>query len=297
MTELEQAYQALGLDLQAPKEEVEARYDKLLKRERAKIKRGESTNDNPEFAKVTAAYRTILDYDLKAYTVQFEKEEYSKYKGMANNAKKIDHFWSYYKWHTVAAIVVVGLIIYSVIGIMERQEQKRYEASLPPIDLHVSFLGEYLEAEITKDMNITESRLHRDFPELKRIESDIIFVPTDPSMQVAYLQKAFIMVGTESPDIYLVDDAMLQWGGNGELFAPLDDYEPFKHLLNTPYAKTLTHPETNIQHTVAIDLTETSLAKDLNINHIKLYAAIRANAPNYEHALQFIEKYASEITP
>src|SRR5690606_40941548 len=123
MTELEQAYTTLGLDSQATKDEVEARYDQLLKRERAKIKRGESTHDNPEFAKITQAYRTILDDDLKKYTEQFEQQEYGKYKGMADKAKKMDHFWHYYKWHTIAAISLIGLIIYIIVGVVEHQEQ------------------------------------------------------------------------------------------------------------------------------------------------------------------------------
>src|SRR5690606_516244 len=147
-------------------------------------------------------------------------------KGMADKAKKMDHFWHYYKWHTIAAIALIGLIIYIIVGVVEHQEQKRYEASLPPIDLKISFLGEFFEIESTDKMELTEARLHRDLPQFKRIESDIIFVPTDPSMQVAYLQKAFILVGTESPDIYLLDEEMLRWGANGEIFAPLDDMTP-----------------------------------------------------------------------
>lgn len=300
MTEIEKAYKTLGLEADAPKEAVESRYDQLLKRERARIKRGESTNDNPEFAKITQAYRTILDYDLKKYTEEFEAQEYSKYKGMANKVKKIDHFWQYYKWHTIGAIALVALIIYITVGVVESQKQKAYEASLPPISLHVSFLGEYLEEQTTDKMDMTKERLQRDFPHLERIESDIIFVPSDPSMQVAYLQKAFILVGTESPDIYLLDEAMLEWGGNGEIFAPLDQYPQFSHLVGTPYMKTHVHPETNIKTDVAIDLTGTSLAKDLNVAHLKLYAAIRANDPTtdrYQNAIDFIAKYASELTP
>jgi len=297
MTELEQAYKTLGLDSQATREEVEARYDHLLKRERAKIKRGESTTDNAEFAKVTQAYRTILNEDLKKYTEQYEQDEYGKYKGMANKVKKVDHFWQYYKWHTLAVIALIALSVYIVVGIVERQEQKRYEASLPPIDLQVSFLGEFLEKETTDNMELTEARLYRDFPSLQRIESDIIFVPSDPSMQVAYLQKAFILVGTESPDIYITDEPMLEWAANGEIFGALDDYPQFAHLIGSSYAKTYTSPETNITSTIAIDLTNTSLAEELNISHLKLYAAVRANAPNYEHAINFIAKYAKEITP
>lgn len=297
MTELEQAYALLGLNSQASKDEVEARYDNLLRRERAKIKRGESTKDNPEFAKITEAYRTILAYDLKSYTEQFEKDEYSKYKGMADKVKKLDHFWSYYKWHTIAVIVILCVVSYTVFEIVEKQEQKRYEASLPPIDLRVSFLGHYMEMEETDDMSLTEARIAKDFPQLQRIESDIIFVPDDPTQQYAYLQKAFIMVGTETPDIYLLDDEMLLWGGNGELFTPLDQYDQFAELLDTPYAKTHVHLETNDESVLAIDLTGTSLADELNIYHKTLYAAIRVDAPNYDNALKFIEKYASEITP
>ena len=296
MEQIEQAYRKLGLTPYATKEEVDDRYESLLKKERAKIKRGESTLDNQEFAEITKAYREILDYETKKYTEAFEAQEYGKYKGMADKAKKIDHFWRYYKVHTFTVIAIIAIVIYGVVAYMDKQEQKRYEASLPPIDLRISFLGEFFDVTNSNmEMQATEDKLLADFNEYQRIETDIIYVPTDPSMQATYLQKAMALIMVEKPDLYIMDEPMAQWATNTDMFVPLDDIPELAHLMESKYAKTTVNQDTNETYTYGIELNETSLSQDLQVAYPTLITGIRLDAPNKEKALDFIIKYASEI--
>jgi len=216
MEDITQAYKELGLEPFASKEQVEQRYDQALRKHRARTKmesQGQPVEDNEpfDFDKITAAYRAILDYEAKKYTEEFEQQEYGKYKKFAGQAKKFDHFWRYYKIHTFVAIGIIAALIYGIFAYMDRLEEKRYLASLPPVDVSVSFIGNYYDTTQSERYETTNEKLLNDFPQFNRFEIELILVPEDPSMQVAYLQKALVMLATETPDVYIADDAMKDW--------------------------------------------------------------------------------------
>lgn len=301
MEDIKQAYEELGLEPFVDKEEVEKRYSTLLRKERSRAKLGEEASNDPtfDFGKITEAYRAILDYETKQYTEAFEEKEYGKYKKMAGQAKKFDHFWRYYKVHTFISVLLVAALIYGVVVFMERQEEKRYLASLPPIDVKVSFLGNFYNTSEDDSFTTTNHKLLADFPEFERFETDMIYVPDDPSMQYAYLQKAFVMLMTEKPDIYIVDEAMMNWAGGQGVFTSLEDVASLNELKDTKYAVRATVMDG--EEVVAedqfftIDLSESALADELPIAFSKLYVGIRADAPRPEAALAFIEKYAATL--
>lgn len=304
MEDIKTAYKELGLEPFASKELVEQRYDQAIRKHRARTKQAAQgqaipSDDGFDFDAITAAYRAILDYETKKYTEAFEQEEYGKYKKMAGQAKKFDHFWRYYKIHTFVAIGLVIALIYGVVVFMERQEEKRYLASLPPVDVAVSFIGNYFDTTEDKNYETTNQKFLADFPEFQRFVTDMIYVPEDPSMQYAYLQKAMVMLMTETPDIYIADEAMKDWTLPQGMYVELDNVASLSHLIDSKYAvkgAILENTDTlGPEHVYMIDLTESALAKDLPIAHNKLLVGIRADAPNTEKALQFIEYYAATL--
>ncbi|MEK4249509.1 hypothetical protein [Paenibacillus sp. FSL W7-1287] len=304
MEDIKKAYEELGLEPFASKGLVEQRYDQALRKHRARTKQaalGQTLPDDGfDFDKITAAYRAILDYETKQYTEAFEQEEYGKYKKMAGQAKKLDHFWRYYKIHTFVAIGLVIALIYGIVAFIDRQEEKRYLASLPPIDLSISFIGNYFDTTDDKNFETTNEKFLTDFPEFQRVVTEMIYVPDDPSMQYAYLQKAMVMLMTETPDLYIADEAMKDWTfQQAGMYIELDNVESLSHLVDSKYAVKGAVQEDNEpigpEHVYMIDLTESDLAKDLPIAHTKLLVGIRANAPNAEKALQFIEHYAATL--
>jgi len=304
MEDITQAYKELGLEPFASKEQVEQRYNQALRKHRARTKmesQGQPVEDNEpfDFDKITAAYRAILDYEAKKYTEEFEQQEYGKYKKFAGQAKKFDHFWRYYKIHTFVAIGIIAALIYGIFAYMDRLEEKRYLASLPPVDVSVSFIGNYYDTTQSERYETTNEKLLNDFPQFNRFEIELILVPEDPSMQVAYLQKALVMLATETPDVYIADDAMKDWTMPQGLYVPLEEIESLAPYINSRFA--IKGAETDMgevvgeEHVYMLDLTESELAKNLPISHTKLYAGIRQNSPNYEKALQFLEHYASTL--
>ncbi len=306
MEELKQAFAALGLDETASKEEVEKRYSLLLKRHRAREKAlgNESANeaDREQFARVTEAYRYILSYEERKYTEEFNQQEYGKYRNMAGTAQKLDHYWRYYKYHTLGAVALLALIIYGIVSYVDHREHQKYLASLPPVDVTVSFMGTFMEnteAEGGKKDHRDENgnfalarAMLPSFPDWKRIETDIVFVPQDEASQFAYLQKAAVMLFSESPDIYMMDRFMFEWIGRQNVLLPLDDKPSLASLGKDGLAVRLATEEFPEAKIYGYDLAKSRLGQALPIwGPGELIVGIRANAANPDKALQFIETF------
>lgn len=299
MENLKQAYKTMGLQEFADKAEVEKRYTTLLKRERTRAKSqsaesASSETDSDEFTRITEAYRLILAHEDQKITQAFNEQEYGKYKGMAGQAQKLDHFWRYYKFHTFGAIALFAAIIYGIVSYIDHREEQKYLASLPPIDLSVSFMGLFMEPEGNEPYAVAQSML-KSFPDWKRVESSILFIPKDDASQYAYLQKAVVTLISEVPDIYIMDREMFQWiGGQGALMK-LEDKPELSAYMNGELALKLKTEENGTEAVYGIDLAKSQLFTDLPLVKTDLIAGIRNNAPNPENAVKFIEAYAKSL--
>jgi hypothetical protein len=295
--ELKKAYSTMGLEETASREEVEKRYETLMRQNRSRAKQ---QSDEPEdsFSKVTQAYRLILEHEDRKITDAFNEQEYGKYKKMAGQAQKMDHFWRYYRFHTLGAIVAVALIIYGIISFIDYREEKERLANLPPVDLNVSFMGNFMLKEEAPKEEPVENALLAAFPEWKRFVTTTTFVPADESMQYAYLQKAILVLATEHPDVYVMDRSILTWIGNQpDLLLNMDDWAEgdFKPLLKEGIAQKFAAGEDGEEHVYAFDLTKSKLADDLPLYHSELLVGIRSNAKNPDNAKAFIEKYLGTL--
>lgn len=292
MDGLNKAYETMGLAPLAPKEDVEKRYTTLMRRERSRSKLAddESASGDSDFAKVTEAYKQILAYEDRKITDAFNEQEYGKYKGMAGKAQKMDHFWRYYKVHTFVAIALIAVIIYGINSYIDKREHEKYLASLPPIDLDVSFYGTFMQPEgkdNTEDINVF---LQSAIPDWKRVQSNIVFVPQDDMNQYAYLQKAVVTLMSEKPDLYVMDRAMFEWIGMQGALLPLDGKPEIAGASDDRLLKLSTEdvPEETIY---GIDLKDTALFKELPLAKNDLIVAIRVNAERPDNALRFIEAH------
>lgn len=299
--DLKQAYERLGLPELAPREEVEKRYTTLMRRERSRAQQqqdsGTEKSGNDEFALITQAYRFILEYEDRKTTDAFNEQEYGKYKGMAGKAQKMDHFWRYYKFHTLGAVVAVALIIYGIISFVNYREEQAYLASLPPVDLEVSFMGNYYLNDTAEKEEPLEKALLAAFPEWKRFKTMLTPVPEDEANQYAYMQKAVLMLATENPDIYVMDKNIFQWVGVQGVLKPLDDAAEgeLKPLLKDGLARKLKTEEDTSERIYGIDLSTSELVTDLPLYKQDMIVGIRANAKNPDKALQFIKKYLETV--
>ena len=145
MDELKKAYES-GLPEGASKDDVEKRYFLLIRRERASRQREETGQPDEQalsLEEINRAYKLILEYDEKKTMEQFNAAAYGKYKGMAGSAQKVDHFFSYYKFHVLGVIALILIVIFGTKAYVDHRHKMAELAKLPPIDVSVSFFGEY----------------------------------------------------------------------------------------------------------------------------------------------------------
>ncbi|MCU6707550.1 hypothetical protein M6D81_02410 [Paenibacillus sp. J5C_2022] len=308
---MKKAYAILGLDEGSSKEEVEKRYTTLLKRERSRTKEqrnesvtGKYQQQETDFKTITEAYRLILAYEDRKVTDAFNEKEYGKYKRFSGQAQKMDHFWRYYRFHTIGAIILIALIIYGINSYIDKREHEKFLASLPPVDLTISMMGTFMEPDTKEQTGPERDEYYNDrlgqsllksFPEWKRIEHSLVFVPQDEASQYAHLQKAIVTLMSEHPDIYIVDKFMFNWIGGQNVFLNLGDTPQLAEQLTDDTAMKLQAEGDAAAQIYGVDLKESQLADDLNMLYADLIVAVRANANNPEKALEFIETYLKTI--
>lgn len=306
--ELDLAYATLGLDNTASKEDVEKKYELLLRRERArKQQAGENdANGDSEFEAVHRAYRYILQYEERKDVETIQAETYGKYKRYAGLAAKLDHFFSYYRWHLVGAIAAVLLVIYGITSYIDHREEQARLAALPPSDLELMLIGRFYPPSSDSPLDAVEAAIVASQPGWQRVEAELLTL--DMSEQgmadVAMQQKAMVMLATERPDVYVLDRDTFQWISRSGALEPLDADvagrlagivpesawvkapEPTDEPLAEDAAPAADAPE----HVYGIDIGETALGDSLPLVFDDLIVGIRVEAERRENALQWIER-------
>lgn len=299
MDELKEAYRALDLPETATREEVEKRYDTLLRRSRAKERSGGGQDEH--FAEITKAYRYIISYEERQAAEQFNKETYGKYKKLAGTAEKIDHFWRYYRFHVFGGIIAIALIIYGIMSYVDHRAEQERLANLPPVDVSAMLLGNYFTEDMSGETEPIEESLLSKFPDWKRFEVLLNYLPleTTNEMDMASQQKAVVLLATERPDIYVMDKAAFEWLVPQGALTNLDELAsgPWKTYFDNGSGEALKRSTRDdpTEHVYGIDVTGTKLAEGLPLigktKPTELIIGIRLDAPNAEKSKQFIQAF------
>jgi hypothetical protein len=291
--DLKTAYERLGLPEDATREMVEKRYDMLLRQERRRIRAG--GGESPEFAEITRAYRFILEQEEKQVVSELTEQQYGKYKQFAGLAEKIDHFFSYYKWHTLGAILLIGVILYGINAYIEHKEEQARLAALPPIDVYGMMLGQFFVPDGSADTENLEAAMLGHFPDWKRVELELLTFSLEArsELDIAMLQKASVLLATEKPDIYILDSETYPWLAQTGILMELDELAAgrFSSLLPEDAAVKAFGGEENGEHVYGIDLTDSPLIGELPLHKDRFIVGIRRDAERADNALQLIETY------
>ncbi|CAM3634502.1 hypothetical protein COLU111180_00320 [Cohnella lubricantis] len=299
MEDLKQAYAALGLPETASKDEVEKRYFLLTRRARAQKMREQADLASEELVDidaVTAAYRFIRDYEEQQAKAEYEKKHYGKYKGMADKAKKWDHFFHYYKIHIIVGIIVLIAIGFGVKSYMDHRAEQERLAKLPPPDLRIMFYGNYYyQGSFSVDTEQMGAQALEQFPEWQRIISNLIYVPAEvrSEQDMAFIQKSIVSLLDDKSDLFILDRANFDKLVNEDLFAPLETLPGDSAALASSDAAVKTSTiDDPAERAYGIDLSDTPLADDMDLEGSTEYiAAIRADTEHTDNAVAFIEHY------
>ncbi|MFC4776927.1 J domain-containing protein [Paenibacillus sp. GCM10023252] len=299
MDDLRQAYERMGLPENSSREELEKRYTTLMRQARSRQQASgtSSAAEDTSFAEINEAYRYILGYEERQAAEEFNKKEYGKYRGMAGSAQKLDHFWRYYKFHTLGVIAIIAAIIYGAMSYADHRAEQRYLASLPPIDLSINFMGSFYLPEGKDDASYLETEMLKPFPEWKRLAVQVnqVSFETTSQMDVALQQKALLNLVTEKPDIYIMDKGTFDWLSPQGILINLDAEAEgaWKPFLSGGTASVLKQRTEDVpeEHIYAINISQTKLAKELTLLKREMIVGIRADSKHPEQAKQFIETY------
>ncbi|KOR82269.1 hypothetical protein [Paenibacillus solani] len=303
MDQMKEAYERLGLPEDATREQLDDRYTLLMRQTRSHQRREPDRAEEieAEFAETTKAYKFILEEENRKSLEEMNQKRYGKYKKFAGTAEKTDHFFRYYKFHVLGGIALVGLLVYIVISIFNHQAEKERLASLPPVDLEVMFLGSYMNQDAGQDLKPIEDAILAQFPEWKRVTVTLNYVPPLDSsnpQDAVMLQKALLVLTTERPDLYIMDQNAFNWVGNQGMVRPLEPEVEgeLKDMLTPEMLLKGKNEEDGSEHVFAIDIMNSKLSEELPLLKKEMFAGIRGDTKRNANALHFIKQYL-ETTP
>lgn len=304
--EVRLAYEKLGLPEGAPREDVEKRYDILLRRSKHRANRGDD-GEAMDFGEINRAYKTIVAYEDRKVVSSITEQQYGKYKKYAKQAEKVDHFFSYYKWHVVGVLAAIGLLIYGITSYIDHREEQARLAALPPIDLEASFLGLFYLPEGQRDTEELEAAVLGQFPEWQRFEATVqTFNMARPDqMDMAMQQKIVVQLATEKPDVYIMDADTFEWIARNRVLLELDAEAEgrLKPLLTEGAARRAlvqrdSFDESTLEeHVYGIDIGASPLAEALPLGMREMIVGVRADTENWENAMLMIERYLEALQP
>ena len=214
--DLKEAYEILGVPESADREEVEKQYAVWVRKDRAlKRAQGEAANEDFDFAKINEAYKTITKHF-------YDMENAAKPKRNPR-VEKLDHFWTYYKFHVIGAVILIIGAVYFINTMVENQRERERLAQLPPPAATMMMFGDFMEP----DTETIEEAILSSKPEWERVVVNTTYVPTEITTQydIALQQKAVVSLVTDRSDVYMIDQSNMQNLVNQQLFQPLDQYE------------------------------------------------------------------------
>lgn len=240
MDELKQAYEKMGLPEDASREQVEQRYFLLMKKSRSRQQRevDQPADDELDIDAINRAYNRILGYEA-------EKE------GTGEKQTKAGYFFYYYKFHTIAVIVALVLIILTVKGIVDRHNE---EAHKPPLDLAVTVYGNFFGTDADR---LSQNLLHK-IPQWKRIDINVNTIPKEIKSQqdMALQQKGMITLMTDKMDLLIVDESNFETLAKQKVFMPLDRTPFWPELQKHPERiRNALADEETVSHPYGVDIT------------------------------------------
>lgn len=291
MSELKRAYETLGLSENASREEVEQVFEIELRKSRSK-------QNESIFEQKLKAYKLIANYDNQQKIQTKSRERYEKWGKLAGPAEKINDFFRIHKSGVIIGAIICIILIAGLTTYMNHREEQQRLASLPPIDLSIMFLGNFISVpELESDEALADAMVEF-FPEWNRFDNIVSFLPpTQENMSggdIAYKQKALALLSTEEPDIYILDESTFEWIGYGGILQNLDsEFESELHTLitNDNDIKKIQSEEDTESHVYGIDVSDTKLASLMPVNKQDMILAVRVGSKNTDKAIQFIKKF------
>jgi hypothetical protein len=277
--DLKKAYETMDLPENSNIEEVEKRFEILVRRMRGE--KSETKQDDSEI--LIMAYKTIKEFQRQQKVDQYNAARFGTNIRKKERSEKIEQFWLHHRWKVIASIAAIAII--AIVSNIVVNNIKL--ANLPKPAIEVMMYGDYYGA---KDQDL-EKAIWGKFADWKRVKAIINYLPSESTgaTDPAYVQKSFVVLATEHPDVYILDKATFKAMLAQNALANLDSW---KSTLSTGHSTdqliTGTQANDTEAHLYGVDLSDDPLWKAIGLPLNDKIAVLSTNLKNPENAKRFI---------
>jgi hypothetical protein len=211
---IEEARTILGIDENSSKDDIEKKYDIIIRKYR--IAKSDGTLDEEaqaEYERNTEAYRILMGYEIEEPQVE-EKDTIADkaFEKMGIDKKKANNFFYYHKFHiivSIIALVIIGVSVYSFI------------TKAKP-DISIGIMG-----EVNQDsFEALKEKVVKNIPEIKELGIDSVTLSNNYKDQYASanMQKAIVLLNASDIDVYLLSKYVYDSYADSGPFMALDDF-------------------------------------------------------------------------
>lgn len=297
--DLKQAYELLGLPEDASRKEIEKVADVILRKSRSRSSNAQEQEQNE---RKLEAYKLIVEAVKQREIAEMSRQRYRKWGKLAGPAEKMDDFFRLYKHYVIIGLVVIAALIYGTTAYLDHREEQKRLAALPPVDLSILMIGNYMADEAAGGTPALEQAMTAQIPDFQRLELELVFLPLQgengiSTPDIAYQQKAMAIVATSSPDIYITDKAAFEWLGGGGAFYNLDEEVAgeLQPLLTEDNLVKAASEDDGAEHVYGIDVSNSTLLDELPLGRSEMIISLRTDIQNKDKAIHMIKKYLESI--
>ncbi len=195
-----EAYRVIGLPEGAPRNEIEARYTRLVKKAHAE-------NDTEAMNRISQAYDVLVDR-----VVLPEPENPAMQRVVFGKTLKTwAHLWEYNRIRILVTAVIAALVISLIVTIATNRDP----------DFKLGIIGDHYLV----DQEAAAAYFYRLFPDLEAPAVETAYISRDGTggYDAAGVQKALIMLSYGEEDLLVVDRRTFDQYKDTGVFVPLDD--------------------------------------------------------------------------
>ncbi|QGQ93928.1 hypothetical protein EHS13_02915 [Paenibacillus psychroresistens] len=277
--DLKEAYEIMDLTEDSSIEELEKRFDFFVRRNRGKT----SEEDVTESEKMIKAYKTIKDAKRQGEINKYNDAKFGTNIRKKERSEKRELFWLHHRWKVIA--IVVGIGILSVVGNIVINSIK--QANLPKPALEIMMYGDYYGG---KDEDLQKAILTK-YPDWKRVKAIVNYLPGESSnsMDPAFVQKSFVVLATERPDVYILDKTTFQTMLAQNTLVSMDEWKTELGAQYTASQLITGKQETDTEaHVYGVDITNDPMWKTLGLELNDKIAVRSMKKVNEANAKRFI---------
>ena len=197
--------------------------------------------------------------------------------------ERFQHFWEYYKWIAIAAVVVIAMTISIVSSVVQNSKEMLYSGVC--INLSMSDEGNaYLTEGWFAQLGGNEKKQQIELvPMALNLEANAL---TD--VESANNEKLIAMVTTGELDYMLMDASALTNAGKNGMFAPLDEFLS-QEMIAKFEGKIVTLQVDGKNYLAAIDISDLPFVKKHMGSTNKVYIGFPGNTSRSERNEAFLQ--------